>query len=144
MSFRVTAERGRGNDLRQRIAERDKEPTALRAANPRRAVEEVRHAGFGAGRNVRFGDLDGDGQLDMLIAQNVPKVRGDAFDHISASPRSRSTAACSGSRAGPIPRNGLLTNDTPFQIHDLDGDGGQTSCWSATSTAGARRAHREG
>ena len=23
----------------------------------------------------------------------------------------------------PDPRNGLLTNDTPFQIHDLDGDG---------------------
>jgi len=23
----------------------------------------------------------------------------------------------------PDPRNGLLTNDTPFQIYDLDGDG---------------------
>jgi len=23
----------------------------------------------------------------------------------------------------PDPRNGLLTNDTPFQIHDVDGDG---------------------
>lgn len=23
----------------------------------------------------------------------------------------------------PDPRNGLLTNDTPFQIHDIDGDG---------------------
>ena len=29
---------------------------------------------FGAGRNVRFGDLDGDGVPDMLIAQNVRKV----------------------------------------------------------------------
>ena len=26
-------------------------------------------------------------------------------------------------RASPDPRNGLLTNDTPFQIHDIDGDG---------------------
>ena len=30
---------------------------------------------FGAGRNVRFGDLDGDGTPDMLIAQNIPRIR---------------------------------------------------------------------
>ena len=29
----------------------------------------------------------------------------------------------------PDPRNGLLTNDTPFQIHDIDGDGRTKSCW---------------
>jgi hypothetical protein len=32
---------------------------------------------------VRFGDLDGDGKVDMLIAQNIPHAHGDAFDAIS-------------------------------------------------------------
>ncbi len=46
--------------------------------------KKFRTPGFGAGRNVRFGDLDGDGVVDMLIAQNIPRVRGDAFDPISS------------------------------------------------------------
>ena len=78
---------------------------------------------FGAGRNVRFGDLDGDGRLDMLFAQNVPKVRGDAFDHISCLTAVTLDGKVLWQQGRPNPKNGLLTNDTPFQIHDLDGDG---------------------
>jgi rhamnogalacturonan endolyase len=72
---------------------------------------------------VRFGDLDGDGQVDMLIAQNIPKVRGDAFDHISALTAVTFDGKVLWQIGRPDPRNTLLTNDTPFQIHDLDGDG---------------------
>ena len=79
--------------------------------------------GFGAGRNVRFGDLDGDGQLDMLFAQNVAKVRGDAFDQISCLTAVTLDGKVLWQQGRPNPKNGLLTNDTPFQIHDLDGDG---------------------
>ena len=53
---------------------REKPSSPLCARRTRnRSLEEVRHPGFGAGRNVRFGDLDGDGQLDMLFAQNIPR-----------------------------------------------------------------------
>jgi hypothetical protein len=75
------------------------------------------------GRNVRFGDLDGDGQLDMLFAQNVPKVRGDAFDHISCLTAATIDGRVLWQQGRPNAKNGLLTNDNPFQIHDLDGDG---------------------
>ena len=61
--------------------------------------------------------------LDMLIAQNVPKVRGDAFDHISCLTAVTLDGKVLWQLGRPNPKNGLLTNDTPFQIHDLDGDG---------------------
>jgi rhamnogalacturonan endolyase len=107
-----------------RIAHREAELARLRAANPRpRLWKKFATKGFGAGRNARFGDLDGDGALDMLIAQNIPRVRGDAFDHISALTAVTLDGKVLWQSGRPDPRNGLLTNDTPFQIHDVDGDG---------------------
>lgn len=35
-----------------------------------------------AGRNVRFGDLDGDSDPDMLISQNIPRVRADGRNEV--------------------------------------------------------------
>jgi hypothetical protein len=96
----------------------------LRESNPQPKLwKKFSTAKFGAGRNVRFGDLNGDGQVDMLIAQNIPKVRGDAFDHISALTAVTLDGKVLWQIGRPDPRNTLLTNDTPFQIHDLDGDG---------------------
>ena len=107
-----------------RVAAREAELERLRAANPKPVLwRKFETPGFGAGRNVRFGDLDGDGVLDMLIAQNIPRVQGDAFDHISALTAVTLEGRVLWQSGRPDPRNGLLTNDTPFQIHDIDGDG---------------------
>ena len=96
----------------------------LRATYPRpRLWKKFDTPGFGAGRNARFGDLDGDGVLDMLVAQNIPRVQGDAFDHISALTAVTLEGRVLWQSGRPDRRNALLTNDTPFQIHDLDGDG---------------------
>jgi hypothetical protein len=59
----------------------------------------------------------------MLFAQQVPKVRGDAFDQISCLTAVTLDGKVLWQQGRPNPRNDLLTNDTPFQIHDLDGDG---------------------
>jgi len=59
----------------------------------------------------------------MLIAQNVPRVQGDAFDHISALTAVTLDGAVLWQSGRPHRQNALLTNDTPFQIHDIDGDG---------------------
>ena len=123
-NFRVTATASAAADVRNRIAERDAELRGLRAQNPKPVLwKKFNTPGYGAGRNVRFGDLDGDGRLDMLFAQNVPKVRGDAFDHISCLTAVTLDGKILWQLGRPNPANGLLTNDTPFQIHDLDGDG---------------------
>ncbi len=72
---------------------------------------------------MRFGDLDGDGMPDMLIAQNIRRVQDDAFDAISCLTAVNLDGKVLWQIGRPDPRNGLLTNDTPFQIHDVDGDG---------------------
>ncbi len=122
--FRVTAPDAAKKEIDERVRRRGTELERLRAANPRPKLwKKFPTPGFGAGRNARFGDLDGDGALDMLIAQNIPRVRGDAFDHISCLTGVTLDGKILWQSGRPDPRNGLLTNDTPFQVHDLDGDG---------------------
>jgi hypothetical protein len=121
---RVTAPDGVVKDIRAAIRLRETQLETLRAANPRPKLwKKFATPGFGVGRNVRFGDLDGEGQIDMLLAQNIPRVRGDAFDQISCLTAVTLDGRILWQKGKPDPRNGLLTNDTPFQIHDLDGDG---------------------
>jgi rhamnogalacturonan endolyase len=122
--FRVTMTPAAASAFKAHEQARQTELNRLRSANPAPVVwKKFETPGFGAGRNVRFGDLDGDGHLDMLIAQNVPKVRGDAFDHISCLTAVTLEGRVLWQQGRPNPKNGLLTNDNPFQIHDLDGDG---------------------
>jgi hypothetical protein len=102
---------------------RDAELALLQSENPKPKLwKRFETPKFGAGRNVRFGDLNGDGIPDMLIAQNIPRVRGDAFDAISCLTAVTLDGRVLWQKGRPDSRNGLLTNDTPFQIHDVDGD----------------------
>jgi rhamnogalacturonan endolyase len=122
--FRVQVSESDKRQIEQRIQLRENELAKLRADNPKPKVwKKFNTPKFGAGRNVRFGDLDGDGRLDMLIAQNIPRVRGDAFDHISCLTAVTFDGKVLWQSGRPDPRNGFLTNDTPFQVHDIDGDG---------------------
>jgi rhamnogalacturonan endolyase len=122
--FAVTAQAPAANAIQARIRAREAELAQLRASNPLPKLwKRFNTPGFGAGRNVRFGHLDGDGVPDMLIAQNVPHVHGDAFDGISCLTAVNLDGKMLWQSGRPDPRNTLLTNDTPFQIHDIDGDG---------------------
>jgi hypothetical protein len=122
--FRVEAADSEIAAIRARIAARSAELARLRDDNPKPKLwRQFDTPAFGAGRNVRFGDLDGDGVPDMLIAQNIPRIRGDGFDQISCLTAVTLAGKVLWQSGRPDPRNGLLTNDTAFQIHDIDGDG---------------------
>lgn len=122
--FRVTVSPEAKKAIDGRIAARNAELAKLQADNPRPKVwKKFTTPGFGAGRNVRFGDLDGDGVIDMLIAQNVAKVDGDKATEISCLTAVTMDGKVLWQVGKPDPRNGLLTCDTPFQVHDLDGNG---------------------
>jgi hypothetical protein len=122
--FRVSAEATVEAAIAKRIAQREAGLEKHRAGNPKPKLwKKFDTPGYGAGRNVRFGDLDGDGRVEMLIAQNIPKVRGDAYDTISCLTAVTLDGKVLWQQGRQNPKNTLLTNDTPFQIHDLDGDG---------------------
>jgi rhamnogalacturonan endolyase len=121
--FRVAAPDEVKEGIGDRITRREAELARLRAENPRpRLWKSFDTPRFGAGRNARFGDLDGDGVPEMLVAQNIPRI-GDNFIQISCMTAVTFDGKVLWQLGRPDPRNGLLTADTPFQIHDIDGDG---------------------
>ena len=123
-AFRVTAAPVVKVQIAQRIRKRESELERLRAENPKPKLwRKFDTPVFGTGRSVRFGDLDGDGNLDMLFAQNIARVSGDGRDQISCLTAVNLEGKVLWQSGRPDRRNGLLTNDLPFQIHDIDGDG---------------------
>lgn len=126
MDFSVTASDETEREIRSRIAHRETELEHLRAGNPRPEVwRKFEVAPWGAGRNVRFGDLDGDGQTDMLIAQNSRHAYRNSFAHISSLAAFTLDGELLWTLGRPDTYNDVVAHDTPFQIHDIDGDGNQ-------------------
>ncbi len=122
--FRVTAPLAARTRIEQRIAARTQELAELQAQNPQPKLwKKFLTPRFGVGRNMRFGDLDGDGVLDMLIAQNIPQTPDDKAVEIGCMTALTVNGDILWQRGEPDPSKGLLTSDTPFQIHDIDGDG---------------------
>jgi hypothetical protein len=113
-------------ELSNRIHQRNVHLAKLHEENPQpRLWRKFSVDGFGAGSCVRFGDLDGDGEMEMLIAQNIQTVSQDDYDMISCltAVKLDGKVLWQVGKSNPDPFYALLTNDLPFQIHDVDGDG---------------------
>jgi rhamnogalacturonan endolyase len=121
---RVTATAAERDRCAAEQAAEEAESRRLGAALPAaRLWKRFRTDGFGVGRNLRFGDLDGDGRKDILICQ--PRHHGpkDANSEVGC----LTAVTVDGERlwqvGDPDPWNDELSNDVGVQIHDLDGDG---------------------
>jgi rhamnogalacturonan endolyase len=77
----------------------------------------------GAGRTIRFGDLDGDGEIEILMAQCVERGGTDNIAGISCLTAFKLSGEVLWQVGEPHRRHGLISADVPLQIHDLDGDG---------------------
>ena len=123
-NIKVTTTRPEKEYLQKRVADREEELRRLQAVNPRPVVwRKIDTEGFGVGRNLRFGDLNDDGQIDVLIGQVLhhgPKDRNSELSCLTAVTLDGKTLWQIGE---PDQWKDQLTNDVGFQVHDLDGDG---------------------
>jgi rhamnogalacturonan endolyase len=96
----------------------------LQSANPKPVVwKKIKTEGFGVGRNLRFGDIDNDGVIDVVIGQVLhhgPKDRNSEISCLTAMTFAGKQLWQIGK---PDPWKNHLTNDVGFQIHDIDRDG---------------------
>jgi rhamnogalacturonan endolyase len=124
--FAVKVTTTKESRTRYRIArdEFNKLEKELQTNNPRPVVwKKIKTEGFGVGRNLRFGDLDNDGVVDVLIGQVIhhgPKDRNSELSCLTAMTFDSKQLWQIGQ---PDPWKDHLTNDVAFQIHDIDNDG---------------------
>ncbi len=85
--------------------------------------KKIDTAGFGTGRNIRFGDVDNDGEIEIIIGQ--VKVHGphDAYSEVGCITVVKLDGSLVWQSGTPDKDAHKLTNDVAFQVHDIDGDG---------------------
>ena len=123
-NIKITTTSGEKNNIDKLIAQKQQEEEKLQAANPKPVVwKKIKTPGFGVGRNLRFGDLNGDGQTDVLVGQIILKENDGNYAELSCLTAMTFDGEILWRIGKPDPENYHLTSDVGFQIHDLDNDG---------------------
>ena len=123
-SVKVTASAEEMKRIEKCVAAKEKEEAKLQAVNPRLVVWKKFAIGeYGVGRNLRFGDLDGDGRIDVLFGQVIHHGLKDRNSELSCITAVNLDGKVLWQKGRPDSWKNHLTNDVGFQIHDIDGDG---------------------
>jgi rhamnogalacturonan endolyase len=117
-----TSRDGQG-DARTRAGAWAADERALRAALPAPVLwKSIPTPGFGTDRNLRFGDLDGDGQLEIVLSQRVD-LGTDNYPSINCLTAIDLEGHVLWQYGEPSDRFKPATSDNCLQVYDLDGDG---------------------
>jgi hypothetical protein len=114
-------ERNRVHVLRSKV---QREIDELREQNPKPVLwKKISTEGFGVGRNLRFGDLTGNGESDILVTQVLHHGPKDSHSECASLTAMNFDGDILWQIGEPDPWKDHLTNDVGVQIHDIDGDG---------------------
>jgi len=120
---KVTAGDDEVKRVKERLINKRKQEAKLQAANPRPVVwKKFSISDYGMGRNLRFGDLDGDGEIDILFGQVLHHGPKDRNSELSCITAVNMDGKVLWQKGKPDGWKNHLTNDVGFQIHDIDGD----------------------
>ena len=96
----------------------------LREQNPKPVLwKKISTENFGVGRNLRFGDLSGNGESDVLVTQVLHHGPKDTYSECACLTALNFDGEVLWQVGEPDPWKDHLTNDVGVQIHDIDGDG---------------------
>ncbi len=106
------------------IEKEQAELSAVREQYPQPQLwKRLRTPDFGTDRNIRFGDLDGDGRLEMVLAQTIQRIDAGNFPGICTLTAMDLDGKILWQMGESYPQHRYTTADTCFQVHDIDGDG---------------------
>jgi hypothetical protein len=124
LSVRVTASDSAAAAFTQIRSDQERELEKLREQYPRPVVwKKLSTEGFGVGRNIRFGDLNGDGTLELVVGQMNAHGPRDTYSEVGCITAMSFDGEVLWQSGEPDPEKYGLTNDVAFQVHDIDGDG---------------------
>ncbi len=121
---KVTSDDEEMKRVRKLIRTRRTKETKLQTSNPKPVVWKKFTTGeYGVGRNLRFGHLDDDGEIDILFGQVLHHGPKDRNSELSCLTAVNLDGGRLWQKGKPDGWKNHLTNDVGFQIHDIDGDG---------------------
>ncbi len=97
---------------------------SLRAEYPQPKLwKRISTRGFGTDRNLRVGDIDGDGENEIVIAQHARHLGSGDYCEITAMTALKLSGEQLWQVGEPSRQRWETTADLCYQLHDLDGDG---------------------
>lgn len=121
---RASALPAAGGALPERVLPAPGPAASARSIAPRpRVWKKIRTPLWGSDRNLRVGDIDGDGRPELVLARRTDRLGGDNYATITSLAAYDLEGRLLWTIGEPDENHRPTTADLCFQLHDLDGDG---------------------